>query len=442
MSSTETEPDDPATTETAVPAGTARKRGWFRSFAMDVRPLRTAPYRRLWLSTAVTAVGSQLTAVAVPKQVYDLTGSSAYVGLSGAAALVPLLIFGLWGGAVADAVDRRKLLLVTNTGIALTSVALWLQAAAHVDSVWLVLGLLAVQQSFFAVNQPARNASIARLIEPALLPAANALGGTVFTFGSVFGPMLAGSLIPVLGLPTLYLIDAIGLTVTLWAVWRLPALPPLTGDDSTRRRAGLASVADGFRYLATQKVLLVSFLADIIAMVAGMPRALFPAMAAHSFGSADGGLALGWLFAAPPLGALILGLTSGWLSRIRRHGVGITLAVGLWGMAIIGTGLAHSLWLAVVWLIVAGAADMVSMVFRGAMLQTVATDDMRGRMQGVFTVVVAGGPRLADLLHGTVGAAVGTGVAVSGGGILVLVLLIPAVALFPAFWRYRAPVLS
>jgi MFS family permease len=406
---------------------------------MDTRPLRTPSFRRLWLSTAVTAVGSQLTAVAVPKQVYDLTNSSGYVGLAGAVALVPLLVFGLWGGAVADAVDRRKLLLVTNSGIALTSVLLWAQAAAHLDSVWVVLGLLGLQQSFFAMNQPARNASIARLIEPALLPAANALGGTVFTFGSVFGPMLAGALIPVLGLPTLYLIDAIGLTVTLWAVWKLPPLPPLATGDRRTQRAGISSVIDGFRYLSTKKVLLVSFLADIIAMTAGMPRALFPEMAAHTFGSADGGLALGWLYAAMPLGALLCGLTSGWLSRIRRHGVGITGAVALWGVSVVGLGLSHTLWVAVLWLAIGGVADMISMVFRGAMLQTVATDEMRGRMQGVFTVVVAGGPRLADLLHGTVGAAVGSTAAVAGGGALVVALLIPAVALAPAFWRYRAP---
>ncbi|HWC80888.1 MAG TPA: MFS transporter [Pseudonocardiaceae bacterium] len=408
---------------------------------MDTRPLRTPAYRRLWTSTAVTAVGSQLTAVAVPKQVYDLTNSSGYVGLAGAVALVPLLVFGLWGGAVADAVDRRKLLFVTNSGIAATSVLLWAQAALHLNSVWLVLALLGVQQSFFAMNQPARNASIARLIEPALLPAANALGGTVFTFGSVFGPMLAGALIPVLGLSTLYLIDAIGLTVTLWAVWKLPPLPPLATADGKSQRAGFASVVDGFRYLSTKTALLVSFLADIIAMTVGMPRALFPQMAAHGFGSADGGLALGWLYAAMPLGALLCGITSGWLSRIRRHGVGITFAVGLWGIGVIGLGFAHSLWLAVVWLAIGGVGDMISMVFRGAMLQTVATDEMRGRMQGVFTVVVAGGPRVADLLHGTIGAAIGTTWTVAGGGALVILLLIPAVAFAPAFWRYRAPVL-
>jgi MFS family permease len=403
---------------------------------IDTRPLKVVPFRRLWLSTAVTAVGSQLTAVAVPKQVFDLTNSSGYVGLAGAVALVPLLVFGLWGGAVADAMDRRTLLVFTNAGIALTSVLLWAQAAAHLNSVWIVLALLFVQQSFFAMNQPARNASIARLIPLDLLPSASALNSTVFQFGAVLGPMLAGVLIPVLGIQTLYLIDAIGLCVTMWAVWKLPPLPPM---GANRQRAGLASVIDGFRYLAKQNVLLVSYLADIIAMIFGMPRALFPQMAEQTFGDPPGGgVALGWLFAAIPIGAVVCGLFSGWLSRAPRHGIGTILAVGVWGLAMLGFGLSHSLWLAVIFLAIGGGADMVSMAFRGAIQQSVATDDMRGRMQGVFTVVVAGGPRLADVLHGTMGAAVGTGAAVAGGGALVVLCLIPTMLIFPAFWRYRA----
>lgn len=403
---------------------------------IDTRPLKVAPFRRLWGSTAVTAIGSQLTAVAVPKQVYDLTNSSGYVGLAGAVALVPLLVFGLWGGAIADAVDRRTLLVVTNSGIALSSVLLWAQAAVHLNSVWAVLVLLALQQSFFAINQPARNASVARLIPAGLLPSASALSSTVFQFGAVLGPMLAGVLIPVVGLQTLYLIDACGLCVTLWAVWRLPPLPPL-GD--TAPSAGLSSVIDGFRYLATQKVLLVSYLADIIAMIFGMPRALFPEMAERTFGDPPGGgIALGWLYAAIPVGAVVCGLFSGWLSRISRHGVGVTIAVGVWGLAMLGFGLSHQLWLAALCLAVGGGADMVSMAFRGAIQQSVATDEMRGRMQGVFTVVVAGGPRLADLLHGTVGAAIGTEATVAGGGLLVVLLLVPTMLVFPAFWRYRA----
>lgn len=409
----------------------------FGALMVDTRPLKIVPFRRLWASTAVTAIGSQLTAVAVPKQVYDITGSSGFVGLAGVFALAPLLVFGLWGGAIADTVDRRKLLLVTNAGIALTSLLLWAQAAAGVDSVWLVLILLAVQQGLFAVNQPARSASVPRLVPLELMPAANAVYGTVFSFGAVLGPLLAGAFIPVLGLSTLYLIDTLGLLLTMWAVYKLPPLPPLAGPS---RRAGLRDVLDGFRYLSVRKVLLASFLLDIIAMVAGMPRALFPEMAERTFGDPPGGgVALGWLFAAIPIGAVVFGLFSGWLSRVQRHGVAVTIAVCLWGIAVAGFGLSHSLLWATFFLALAGAADMVSMVFRNSMLQSAATDDMRGRMQGVFTVVVAGGPRLSDITHGLLGATVGTTATVAGGGVLVVVIAVIAVAMLPAFWRYRAP---
>ncbi|WP_030109574.1 MFS transporter [Kutzneria albida] len=405
---------------------------------LDTRPLRIPAYRRLWLSTVVTAIGSQLTAVAVPKQVYDLTKSSAYVGLAGAVALVPLLVFGLWGGAIADAVDRRKLLIVTNVGICVTSVLLWVQAAVGLGSVSVVLALLGLQQVFFAVNMPTRSASIARLVPAELLPSAGALGSTVMQFGAVIGPMLAGVLIPVLGLSTLYLIDAVALTAALWSVWMLPSLPPLGGAS---RKVGLRAVVDGFRYIATQSVLLASFLADIVAMVFGMPRALFPEMAEQTFHDpAGGGNALGWLFAAIPIGALVCGLLSGWLSRVGRHGVAVAASVCVWGLAVAGFGMSTSLWAAVGFLALAGAADMVSMVFRGAILQSAATDEMRGRMQGVFTVVVAGGPRLADVLHGTVGAALTPAAAVTGGGVAVVVIIVIAVLALPAFWRYRAPV--
>jgi MFS family permease len=403
--------------------------------AMDTRPLKVVAFRRLWLSTVVTAIGSQLTAVAVPKQVYDLTGSSAWVGVSAGVALVPLLVFGLYGGAIADVVDRRKLLVVTNTGIAVTSVLLWVQAALHVDSVWLVIALLGLQQVFFAVNAPARTASIARLVPVDQIPAAVAMGATVMMFGGVFGPMLAGMLMPVVGLSTLYLADAIALTLTIWAVWKLPPLPPLSG---TIRRAGVRDVVDGFKYLALQKIVMASFLLDIIAMVFGMPRALFPEMAETTFGDpAGGGLALGLLFAAMPLGAMLFGLTSGWTSRVRRHGMGVVYAIVAWGLAVIGFGLSNALWLAVVFMAIGGAADMTSMVFRSAILQTAAPDDMRGRMQGVFIVVVAGGPRLADLLHGTTGALIGPGTATVLGGVLVVVATGLAVAMIPAIRRYR-----
>lgn len=411
-----------------------------RGALADTRPLRTPAYRRLWSAGVVTVIGAQLSVVAVPTQIYQLTGSSAWVGLTGLFGLVPLVVFGLWGGAIADAVDRRVLLLVTGTGIALSSLALWVTAAAGVGGVWAILALFAVQSAFLAVNQPARNAVIPRLLPPDELPAANTLNMTVFTFGAVVGPLLAGVLIPVVGLPTLYLLDAVALLATLWATWRLPAVPP-PRIEGRRNRAGLREVLAGFRYVALHKVLLVSFLIDVVAMAFGMPRILFPEMSVTIFGDPpQGGLALGLLFAAIPLGTVVGGLLSGWLHRVARQGVAVTVSICVWGGAVASSGLTDSLWLAVALLAVGGAADLVSAVFRSSMLQTVATDDMRGRMQGVFIVVVAGGPRVADLWHGPASALAGPGVAVTAGGIAVIVLAVAVVVAFPAFWRYRGPV--
>ncbi|WP_189297104.1 MFS transporter [Streptomyces cinerochromogenes] len=432
-SSTETDPTGTRTGPDGSAAEDPPRRGW-RRWAMDTRPLRIPAYRRLWSSTIVTAVGSQLTAVAVPKQIYDITHSSAWVGYASLAGLLPMVAFALWGGAVADTVDRRKLLLVTNSGIAVTSLLFWAQAVTGLDSVVVLMVLLALQQAFFGLNSPARTASIARLVPAEQLPAANALGSTVMQTGLVAGPLLAGALIPVIGLPELYLIDALALCVTVWAVFRLPALPPLA---ETARRAGLREIAAGFRYISRHKVLLLSFLADIVAMVFGMPRALFPELAADTYGSWGEGLALGVLFAGIPVGAVLGGLFSGVFSRARRHGWMVIGAVVGWGAAVAGFGLSGNLWVALAFLAAAGVADMVSMVFRGAILLSAATDEMRGRMQGVFTVVVAGGPRLADVLHGTAGSVFGPRAAVAGGGALVVVVMLALAAAVPALRRYR-----
>jgi len=418
----------------------SRVRSALARAVIDTRPLRVPQFRLLWFSTVATAIGSQLTAVAVPKQIYDITQSSGWVGVAGGVGLVPLLVFGLWGGAIADAVDRRTVMLVSNIGVAVTSALLWAQAASGLNSVAAVLVLLALQQSFVAVNMPTRSAAIARLVPIELVPTANALNFTTTTFGMVFGPLMAGALIPVLGLSTLYLIDTIALILAALMVWRLPRMP--RAAEATGR-AGLRDIADGLRYLAARKLLMVSFLVDIIAMVAGMPRALFPEMAETTFGDPPGGgPALGWLFAAIPLGSAIVGLFSGWFSRMSRSGAVIAVAVICWGLTVVGFGLSTSLWLAVLFLALGGGADLVSAVHRSSLLQLEATDEMRGRMQGVFTVVVAGGPRVADLVHGWGGAAVGAGLASVIGGVLVVVLTIAVVAWLPSFWRYRTPAAS
>ncbi|WP_224392524.1 MFS transporter [Pseudonocardia sp. ICBG1293] len=428
-------------------APTARTRvsritGPLRSAFADTTPLRTPAYRRLWVAGIVTVIGAQLSVVAVPIQIFQLTGSSAYVGLTGLFGLVPLVVFGLWGGAVADAVDRRVLLLFTGSGIALSSLALWVVSASGAGNVWVVLVLFAFQSAMLAMNQPTRSAVIPRLLPAEQLPAANALNMTVVQVGAVLGPLLAGVLIPFIGLSTLYLIDAIFLLATLWATWRLPALPSSAQRvDGGRPKVGLRSVVDGFRYVGTQRILLVSFLVDVIAMGLGMPRVLFPQMAVDTFGgTADGGVQQGLLYAAIPIGMVAGGVLSGWLQKVRRQGVAVVVAVCVWGGGVLVFGLTGSLFLAVLALAVAGAGDLVSSVCRSSMLQTVATDEMRGRMQGVFiVVVVAGGPRLADMWHGSAASLIGPGGTATLGGAAVIVGVLLCVWRFPEFLRYRAP---
>ena len=286
-----------------------------RGVLADTRPLAVVPFRRLWLSSIVTVIGAQLTVVAVPAQIYGITGSSAYVGLTGVFGLVPLVVFGLWGGALADALDRRTILIVTTLGLSATSALFWAQAVLGNDNVWLLLGLFSVQQAFLAVNWPTRSAILPRLLDDELLPAANSLWMTVSQVGAIAGPLIGGALIPVLGFGWLYLIDTITLFATLGAALALPPLP-IAGITKT---PGLRSVVDGLVYLRGHPVLLMSFVVDIIAMVFGMPRALFPEMAHLSFGGPDeGGLAFALLFAAIPAGAVLGGIFSGWVSRIEQ----------------------------------------------------------------------------------------------------------------------------
>lgn len=418
-----------------------------RHFA-DTTPLRTQDFRRLWLAGIVTVIGGNLTIFAVPVQLYALTRSSAYVGLAGLFALVPLIVFGLLGGAWADAMDRRTLLIITSAGLAVASVLLWLQAATAMSNVWVVLLLLAVQQSFYAVNWPARGAAVPRLLPVEQLPAANSLTMTVQQFGAIVGPLLAGVMLRWVDLSTLYLIDALTCIAPIWATVRLRPMP-VTDSVGTqgRSRWGFGAVLEGFRYLAGNQVVLMSFVVDIIAMVFGMPRALFPQMANESFGGpVEGGTTMALLAAAISVGAVAGGVFSGWLPRVRRQGLAVVVAIVVWGLAIVGFGAAAGLaggrggtllWIALAFLAIGGAADMVSAAFRSTILQEVASDDLRGRLQGVFIVVVGGGPRLADTVHGAAAAVVGTTIAASGGGLLVVLGVLIAVLVAPAFLGYR-----
>lgn len=398
----------------------------------------------MWLANIVTVIGAQLTVVAVPAQIYSITGSSGMVGLTGVFGLVPLVIFGLWGGALADAMDRRRLLEITTLGLVVTSALFWVQAFFNWNNVWVLLGLFAVQQAFFAVNQPTRTAILPKLLPGDQLPAANALNMTVMSAGAIAGPLVGGALIPVLGYSWLYLIDTFTLFATFYAVWKLPPLPVEGNGVGT---PGLRSVFDGLKYLSLHHVLLVSFVVDLIAMVFGMPRALFPEIAHEQFrGPADGGVEFALLYAAMPSGAVLGGVFSGWVSRVRRYGAAVLWAITAWGLAMLLFGIAvgfapratmFMLVFGCAMLIAGGAADMASAAFRQSILLDAADDKVRGRLQGVFIVVVAGGPRIADVLHGGASEIVGPSVASAGGGALVLVGIAIAAVAFPVFRNFR-----
>ena len=422
--------------ETIERGAALTRRSWgrrLRGLALDTSPLRLSrPYRNLLIGDSVSVIGTQVTTVAVPIQVYDQTGSAFAVGLVGLAGLLPIILFGLYGGAVADAVDRRKLVLCTTVGQAVCSSVLLAQALAGLQWTWLLYVVVAVQAGLFALDSPARQAFVPRLLPGPLLPAANALRQVEFNIGVTAGPLLAGLLVGRFGFSSAYGLDAVSFTASLWAVASLPSMAPEGGGT----RAGLRSVVEGLRFLATRPVLLLTFVVDLVAMVFAMPRALFPALAEQVFGG--GAETAGALYSALAAGALLGALGGGWFGRVRRQGVAVLVAVVAWGVAITLFGLTDRLWLALVLLAVAGASDMVSAVFRTAILQTAAPDDMRGRLGGVFIVVVAGGPRLGDARAGAGASLVGLQGAVVAGGLACVGLTLAVAAVVPRFRAYDA----
>lgn len=403
-----------------------------RIFA-DLTPLSVSlDYRRLWFGGTISWVGQAMTTLAISLQVYDITGSSFSVGLVGLFSLVPLVVFGLYGGAIADTVDRRKLGLYSSLGAATLSVALAAAALLGFHHVWFLYAVVALQAVCGALTGPARSAMIPRLLPTELLPAANALNSVTMTFGMMAGPALGGVIVTFGGYETAYLIDAVTFTAALYAMWRLPSMKP----DRAEGARGRASVIDGLRFLGTRPNIRMTFFSDLAAMVLAQPRALFPAVAGLWFGGGAG--TVGLLVAASAAGALLGGLFSGWQGRIRRHGLAILLAVAGWGLAVAVFGLTRNLWLGMFFLALAGYADTASMVFRTTMLQAATPDDMRGRLQGVFIVVVAGGPRLGDFLAGTAAELTSPTTAVTGGG-LACVLVLGLLALrWRNFARYDA----
>ncbi len=364
-------------------------------------------------------------------QVFALTGSSFSVGLLGLFSFFPLLIGGLYGGAIADSMDRRKLAMLTSTGLAATTALLVLQAVLELRSVGVLYALAAVEALLAGVDSPARQAIIPRLVPVKDLPAAGALSYAGSTLATTVGPLIAGLLVAGPGLGFTYTVDTISFLAAFISVMRLPAMPPEGGG----RKASTASVFEGLKFLRHQPVVTMTFAVDLVAMIFGMPRALFPALAVHRFGG--DARTVGYLYAALALGGFLGTLFGGWFSKVSRQGLAVLVSVAVWGAAVVGFGFLHALIPALIVLAASGAADAVGAVFRGVILQTATPDAMRGRLQGVFVVVVAGGPRLGDLESGAAASFLSLSGAVVSGGIAVLVGVAVLAAAVPGFRRYR-----
>jgi MFS family permease len=428
-----TAPEQPATAPeqpSTAPAHPRTVRRLVGRHAVDTRPLAILPFRRMIIGQGTSFVGSMLTQVAVPVQVYAISHSSLYVGFVGLAGLVPIVVFGIYGGAIADAMDRRVLYLYSSLGTWAVTLALLAQTLAGLRNVPLILTLVAVQAALFAISSSARGAIIPRIVDTELVPAANTLNFLVGSVGMVLGPLVAGVLVGLdHGFAYAYGIDALFFTAALHSALRLPAVPP----DHAAERPSLRTVGQGLRFIVEQPVLLMSFLVDIAAMVLAMPRSLFPATAEHRFPGS-----VGLLYAAIAIGSVVAGLASGWIGRVRRQGRALVFAIACWGTAVAVSGLARQLWLVVALLAVAGAADLISSVYRQTILQTYAPDQMRGRMQGVFIAVVSGGPRLGDVRAGATASATSVQFSWVAGGVACVVVVLVAGVCVRQFWRYDA----
>lgn len=404
-----------------------------RRLAIDTGPLRRYPaFRRLFIGQTVSTFGSEIAAVAAPIQLYHLTHSTLQVGLLSLCELFPLLTLTIVGGAIADAVDRRRLLLVTEVLLAAVALGFAANATLARPRVWALYVLVTLTMSVFSLGVAGLNTVIPRLVGPDELAAANAIENVYGSTTNVAGPALGGALIALLNYRGAYLLDAGTFAASLWSVWRLPALPPAHDAE----RPSLRTIAEGFRFVRRKKVLLGMFLVDSNAMVLGMPRALFPALA---FGRFHGGSGIaGLLYAAPYAGALVSSLLSGWIGHVRRQGLIVAIAAGLWGAAIVAFGLAESLWLALLFLAAAGAADNVSAILRGTILWTVSPDHIRGRVSGIEFAQVAATPALGNVEAGIVASLTSIRFSIVSGGLACVAGTFLVALAVPAFIRYDA----
>jgi MFS family permease len=412
-----------------------------RRLAVDTTPLRRhRDFRLLWTGELISQTGSQITLVAVFIQVFQLTGSSAAVGIIGVAQLGPLIVMTLLGGPLVDRVDRRRLMVFAAAGQAVASVVLVLGALAGDPPLVLVYVAAGLSGGLAGFSLSTRSATTPNTVPASQLPEALALNQVMWQTCQIVGPALGGVLVGSIGLSWAYGLDVASFGSAIVTALLMSPQPPRNRGLARAGRVttGWRSVVEGFRYLKGRRVLQTTFTADLIAMIFGMPRALFPVLAVTQFHRGEE--MVGALFSAVAVGALVGALTTGWVGRIRRQGLAVLVAVGIWGMGITAFGLVGDLlWVAFVCLAVAGAADVISAVFRGTILQQSVPDDLRGRLSSVHIVVVAGGPRLGDFEAGLMAAAFTPTVSVVSGGLICIVGVVALAAAVPEFARYEAP---
>jgi MFS family permease len=407
-----------------------------RHIFLDLRPLRRSrDYRALIAGLGVSVLGTQLTTVAVPFQVYEITRSSLMVGLVSLTSLFPLIVGSLLGGSLVDAMDRRKLLLIVESFAALCSAGLALNADLG-PSLWPLFVFPAITAGLSGMDSSARNAMLPGLVGMELLPASNAIFQSLFQTGAIVGPAVAGLLLAGAGVHVIYWLDVLSFLIALSAVAMISPQPPAAAASGAVTRPGWRSTLEGLRFIRRSQPVQGAYLIDLNAMVFGMPRALFPALAATRFGG--GASTVGFLYAAPGFGALLGALTSGWVGRVQRQGLAVVFAVLVWGLAITGFGLVRWLPAALILLAVAGWADVLSAVFRNTMIQFAGPDGMRGRLMGVNMAVVTGGPRLGDLEAGAVATAFGDTVSVVSGGLACIAGALLVAWARPGFTRARS----
>ncbi|MFF5070345.1 MFS transporter [Micromonospora olivasterospora] len=401
-----------------------------RRLALDVTPLRTSRDFRLVFSAAgVSGFGSFITYVTVPYQVYELTRDPLLVGLLGVCELVPLLVMAFVGGALADYLDRRLLVLGGEIGFTLLCAALLVNSLGSSPQLWLLYLVAALTAALDGLQRPALEGLTPRVVAPDEIPAASALNSLRMQVAQLGGPAVAGLLIASVDLAWVYAIDLATFAFSLACLALVRAVPPPPAAD----RPSLRSVLTGLRYARSRPELLGTYLVDINAMFFGMPQALYPFMAARLGGPA----VLGLLYAAPAVGSLVATLGSGWTSRVHRHGLMVVLAAGAWGLAIVGFGLVGSLWLALFFLALAGAADMVSGLFRMIIWNQTIPDHLRGRLAGIEMLSYSTGPLLGQLRSGLVARTpLGVGGSIVSGGVLCVLGTAALAAALPSFLRY------